>query len=420
MPQTPNRVAIDRVDWHRVLPILRLGQAFRHALQPGKLLVALIAVLLIHFSGSVFDWIWGEELYHDILWVVGAQLVELFDDAARLNLLTAPDGRPAIDHLYSLLTFPAELFDEAPWFTVLFGIDVLFVLAMTSGILCRMSATQVCRGEVTSLSGAGTFVGARWAWYLLTPLMPTLLILLLVAVLFVAGLAFFNLAWLELAGSVIYGLLLLLGFIIALVGLLLVFALFLMPPALSVEGTDGFDAVARSFNYVLFKPWQYAGYLLGSVVYLAVVFMLMTALAGLTLQATNGALELGSFASAGQQDMGDATRFEVISAEHWGDDELGGSLYASAWVVRQWTALLGGVVAAVMFSVFCSLQTQVYVLLRKAADGTPLDECASDEPKELWAESESTVEPAAESATEQATAQTQSEPDPEDPPATEG
>lgn len=374
MPDSPNRVVIDRVDWKSVLPVLRLASAFKHALQPGKLLVALIAVLAIHLSGSVLDWMWfgGEEsgLYSEIVegYLDGAE--GLVDAALAMNFsFDEGYGVPSILG-QMLIEVPASLFQEHPWFMLLFGADVLFVFAMASGILTRMSATQVCTNKNTTLGSAACSVHKRWVWYLLTPLMPAALIAVVGAVLALAGLVFFNIPGVDVVGSLVYGLLLLLGFVAAVVGLLLLFGLFLMPPALSVEGSDGFDAIARSFNYILFRPWQFGVYLFSSIVYLAIVYVLVGAVASLSIDAAQYFVELG------------------VVSDHEPTEP-------ATWIMLRWIELVSAIVLAILFSTFCCLQTQVYVLMRRSADGTPMDQCDGSDEGKLW-ETSAPTEPVAE------------------------
>jgi hypothetical protein len=380
MPE-PSRTVIDRVDWKSVLPVLRLVSAFNHALQPGKLMVALLAVLAIHLSGTVLDMIWGSGdsagIYASLSSALGQQLGGLFEAILSLDVGFSSASGGVIGSLYGIFIMtPQWIFSEHPWFTLLFGLDVLFVLAITCGILTRMSASQVCLNQLTPLGSAATNVSKRWVWYLLTPLMPALLVVVIGAVHALVGLVFFNVPGLDVVGSLLYGLFLLLGFIVAGVMLLLLLALFLMPAALSVEGSDGFDAIARSFNYVLFRPWQFAAYLFASIFYLSIVSVLIGTVAMLTIDVTSSLIELGAFGEG-------RSRHEKILSGYEGD---GGTIGINAWIVARWIELVGAIVAAILLSTFCCLQTQVYVLMRRSADGTPMDQYDGGEEASLWAE----------------------------------
>lgn len=383
MPE-PNRVVIEKLDWKSILPVLRLVSALKHALQPGKLLVALVAVLAIHLSGTVLDLIWSSAsdsdaagVYESISATFSQYLSQLFESVLDLELGIGSGAGGVLGALHGIfIALPEWAFSEHPWFSLLFGIDVVFILTMSSGILTRMASTQVCRQEMTSPGQAIGHVSRRWSWYLLTPLMPALLAVIIGLVLLLAGLVFFNVAVLDVIGSLGYGLLLLLGFIVTAVTLLLLFALFLMPPALSVEGSDGFDAIARSFNYILFRPWQFATYFLAALLYLAVVYALASTVAALSIDATHSLIELGA--------VGDEpSRHEQIVS---GDPrDAGGTIGFNAWVVSRWIELVTAIVLAILLSTLCCLQTQVYVLMRRSADGTPLDQCDASRPVDLWA-----------------------------------
>jgi len=401
MPE-PNRIVIEKVEWKSVLPVLRLASAFKHALQPGKLVVALVALLALHFSGLTLDALLGinassdgptdPSAYEALVQLQAREIAGLMSSALALEHGVGPSSNGVVDALLAMFVgIPAYIFEAHPWFSLLFGIDLLFVLAMTSGILTRMSASQVCQNTLTPPGKALCHVCKRWPWYLLTPLMPAMLIVVVGAVLALVGLVLFNIPIADVLGSLGYGLLLLLGFVIAVVALLLLFALFLMAPALSVEGSDGFDAIARAFNYILYRPWQFAVYLLASLVYLAVVYVLVGAVASLTMEATAYCVEIGSFATVTEQheertpvvnDISEGvTRHEAILA---GADDHGVSITTSGWIVARWLELVTAIVIAILFSTLCCLQTQVYVLLRRSADGTALDQYDSAEPGELW------------------------------------
>jgi hypothetical protein len=398
MPE-PNRIVIDKVEWKSVLPVLRLVSAFRHALQPGKLLVALVAVIAIHISGITFNALLGVNESNDgpgdltaydmLVQGQSAALYRMVTSAVDLDHGFGASSQGVTDALYHMVIgIPIDMFQSFPWFTVLFGIDVLFVLAMACGVLTRMSASQVCANRNTGMGMAASFVSRRWARYLMTPLMPAALIGVFALLLFIAGVVFFNVAVLGVVGSIVYGLMLVLGVLIGLLVILLALGLFLIPPALSVEGSDGFDAISRAFNYILFRPWQFAGYLLASMLYLAVVFVLLSAIMSAGVSATDYFVDAGSFIQA-QEGSPPAANYEEVrriledpSYEGTESD----AAYVSGWIMARWMEILAIVVLAIMLSTFCCLQTQAYVLMRRSADGTPMDQYDGEAPGELWAD----------------------------------
>ncbi|MGB0768550.1 MAG: hypothetical protein ACPGYV_12685, partial [Phycisphaeraceae bacterium] len=333
-------------------------------------------------------------IYANLLSYQGEALGLLIESSLALHLGLGDSSTGMLGALRALVIGgPSRAFEQSPWFTILFGLDVLFVLGLSSGMLCRMAGAQICTGHNLPAKQAAGFVGRRWVWYVITPLMPGLFIALLAGVLALAGLIFFNVAYLEVLGSVLFGLLLLLGLAVALVSVLLLFGFVLMPAALSVEASDGFDAISRSFNYVLFKPWQFAGYLIASLVYLAVIYLLVVMLLGLAVGATHTFVGLGAFAEIGPNESeaidGIAAqptplRYDAIVT---GDEDIDDpSIRAGVWVMRRWGQVVLGLLAALFFSLIACMTTQVYVLMRNTADGTPMDAFGPDEQDALFDE----------------------------------
>ena len=61
MPDAAHRVRLEGVDFDVAFPSLRLLSAFRMALQPAKLFLALVLLLLVFFGGAVLDLLWGAQ-----------------------------------------------------------------------------------------------------------------------------------------------------------------------------------------------------------------------------------------------------------------------------------------------------------------------------------------------------------------------
>jgi hypothetical protein len=55
MPKHPDRVRIEEVDWLALFPWLRMLTAFRMAIHPGKLLAALLLVVILFVAGRLLD-----------------------------------------------------------------------------------------------------------------------------------------------------------------------------------------------------------------------------------------------------------------------------------------------------------------------------------------------------------------------------
>ncbi|MFI4859597.1 MAG: hypothetical protein ACIAXF_02830 [Phycisphaerales bacterium JB063] len=413
MSESTRRVRIEGVDWVAFAPVLKLARAFRMALQPGKLLLALVAVLVLFGVGELMDLAWGEAvelpdgetqgIYETTLDRQLGGLGVMMHSALSLDLGLgdAEVGRPrgVVGALrYVAIETPAWLFKNHPWFAAVFGLVKLVVVGLFGGAICRMSATQVCTGKTITAVEALRYTARRLMWFVGTPLMPALLIALLAGLLVLCGLVFFNAPVLDVVGGLLFGVMLIVGLLIALVGIGLVLGVPLMVPCLAVEGTDGFDAVSRCYNYVFFRPWHYAFYVVSMIVFAAVSYAVVAAVASATVGATDYFVGAGSVAVMDELPADEVTRYDAVAAQANApylaaqlDGELEGTPAAASWIVTQWVRLVWALVAAFMLSLYFCMTTWVYLLLRHSADGTPMDDCDTGEGDVLWA---TTPEPA--------------------------
>jgi hypothetical protein len=56
-------VTVNGVQWHNVLDFTHMFRGFRLAMNPAKLLMAILAILLIYAAGRLFDACWGPQVY---------------------------------------------------------------------------------------------------------------------------------------------------------------------------------------------------------------------------------------------------------------------------------------------------------------------------------------------------------------------
>lgn len=425
MSDSTRRVRIEGVDWVAFAPVLRLARAFRMALQPGKLVLALVAVLVLLGVGELMDLTWGDVaelpdgseqgIYETTLDRQLGGLSAMMQSALALDFGLGGMGHDRSAGVLGALRYvaidtPVWLFQRHPWFAAVYGLIKLLVVGLFGGAICRMAATQACTGKTTSAIEALRYTVQRLMWFVATPLMPAVLIAVLAGLLALAGLVFFNAPVLDVVGAVVFGVLLIVGLLLTLVGVGLALGLPLMVPCLAVEGTDGFDAVSRCYNYVFFRPWHYACYLVSMIVFAAVSYAVVAAVASATISATDYMVGLGSFAVMDDAPIDELSRYDMLAAEATDparafvlEGELEGTPAVASWIVAQWVRLVWVLVAAFMLSLFYCMATWVYLLLRHSADGTPLDDCDTGEGDVLWAKTpEASMAAAAPPATPQA------------------
>jgi hypothetical protein len=154
----------------------------------------------------------------------------------------------------------------------------LAVWAFAGGVITRIAAVQLSGKDRISLSEAIFFVQRRYLHYLISPLIPIGFILAALVLLIVYGL----IGMIPFVGDVVFLALLfpvvLFGGLVMAVILISLVGYPLMFTTISVEGSDTFDALSRSWNYVFTSPGRYFGYGAIAVLFgMAVTFVVVLA-----------------------------------------------------------------------------------------------------------------------------------------------
>lgn len=143
--------------------------------------------------------------------------------------------------------------------------------AFFGGVITRLAAVQFNGKERTTLKQAVKFVTSRYISYVLSPTFPLAVVAIIVLLMAIYGLV----ALIPIVGDVLlYGLLfplIVIGGIAIAIILIGLVGYPLMYATISVEGSDTFDAVSRSYNYVFQAPWSFLWYSFVSLVYGAAV-----------------------------------------------------------------------------------------------------------------------------------------------------
>lgn len=421
MPDRAQRVSVEQVDWPTALPLVHLFQSFRMAIQPGKLVLGLVLTIAVLLGGRALDGLWGSAVsagefaeYIETAWPslsewsgkVGeaspSEAAPIFATTLRLqttafsNLISAATGlgvNESTDALpgspwseagwsavIMLAVVPAWLATHHPLFLVVFAIFKLLLVAILGGAIARLAAVEACRDERASALEGLRFAGYRYPWFLVAPLIPLAVVAIIGLLLALAGGALFNLPGVDVLGAIVLPLMMLGGFVIALVLLGLAVGLHLLYPGIAVEGTDAFDAISRAFNYILGRPWRYVGYSLVMLIHGLLTFLFFATIVYLTLAATHWATGLWALDTLGSG----ANRFDAIvpapqldallRPAAWWAGEGTGTAGVAAWIASLWIKLLVALMPAFLISYYFAAHTWIYLLLRRAADGTEFDD----------------------------------------------
>lgn len=289
--------------------------------------------------------------------------------------------------------------------------------AFFGGIITRIAAVQFAGKDRITLMQAVRFVATRYTNYVLSPLVPLGLIAIIVVVMALYGL----LALIPGIGDIVlYGIgmpLVVLGGIVMAILLVGLIGYPLMYCTLSTEGSDTFDALSRSYNYVFQAPWSYLWYATVSIVYGAVVTLFVIFMGSLMVYMGKWAISQAPLSeytnrkpdylfiyapeSFGWKELllkGSPVEQNVVTVR----DEGSKRLYAvyqdsnpavateyrkNLWLVEKigagmttfWLVLVFMLVIGFSYSYFWSASTMIYLLMRKKVDDTELDEIYIEE-----------------------------------------
>lgn len=400
---TENPVPLYSIQYRRLFPWLHLARAFWIAMDPRKIVLAGVALLLVSAGSLAFDewlpfgksgsiegsrvresWPWQASLGYR--WRSGSDEHAGWRGAFRDPLGTIVE----ISTNWQVVLRPFREFVEPAG--TLFRADAstsqvadavtrslwnLLVWSLFGGAITRIAALQFARDQQIGIRRAIAFSATKYFGYLTAPLMPLVGIAVFWILCIVGG-------WIgripaagEIVLGALWGLELLFGGLMAIVLVGVAAGWPLMFATISVEGSDGFDGLSRAYNYVFERPlyflWQaIVTMLFGSITifFVWVLSQLLTQLAvwgvswGQGYEATAGLI-------AGAPDL--VLPGEPVMTAH---ESLGKQL------AHGWMCVLGVLVTGFVHSFFWSSATIAYFLLRNSVDGNDLDEVYAEETEE--------------------------------------
>lgn len=444
MPEKTNSIHVENVEWYSIFPFLRLFGSFRLAIQPAKMLLALLLVVLLYLGGQAMDFIWGPqvqvgEVIHYIhqpskefeswldrpnkmyarsdvksnemaiaVYGENAESQGIFETTKNLEIRAFNQlissavafhfgvgdfltGQKPVDTgvvgalQVMVVVVPGWLYSAHPSFLAVYLLLAFLLLALIGGAIARLSAVHAGAGHATHGGAALAFTARRYVWFVLTPLIPLVIALLIGLLLAAFGALFFNFPVGDVIGAALFGLMLVGGFVITVLLIAMAMGINLFYPALAVEGTDAFDVISRVFNYALGRPWRYLFYTGVTIVYGAITYLFVGMVIFLVLAITRTFVGWWNVADL----TAGVTRFnailpppqfgQLLQPMNWKVLQSDGSATVAAWVVLVWVKLLIALLPAYAVSFYFSAHTWIYLLLRQVCDDTEFQQIAAEE-----------------------------------------
>ena len=301
-----------------------------------------------------------------------------------------------------------------PLYFVLFFTLALVTVAIFGGAISRIAAVHVARDERISVRQSLKFSAAKFLSFVSAPLIPAVVFIGVGVAVGVCGL----LLYIPYVGPIAVGIFF---FVALLAGLLMTLILIgtlggfgLMYPTIAAEGSDSFDAISRSFSYLFARPWRFIFYTLVALVYGALTFLFVKLFLYLVIRlallatglfvvrtAADGSGLLTAMAAGPANPLDLSYEVPFIT--------LNGAQHVAAFFLAFWIYLVVGLAAAFVLSMYFSLNTIIYFLMRSEVDATDPDEVYLEPGEDEFADTIDPLEPAESTEPNEPLAASQSE-----------
>lgn len=420
---------IKRIHWSDVFAFTAVFRSFRMALDWKTLLLAFFGLFVTYLGGRTLDLVWASshmpivsashvselDAYAAGGRVGAKQFIKEHDDRkdsrrvgafalllqhARVTANRAMHGVMALNPgevlgaIYGAALATLWLVSVHPLYGALFVLLKLSVWALFGGAACRVAMMRAARDERIPLSEALAFARARFGSFLLAPALGFGVVLIAGLVLMLFGLVG-AIPWVgDLVVGLLFGLVIAaaLGMAFILIGVCA--GMPLVYPAIAAEGSDPFDALNRSVSFIYEHPWRSALYFGAATVYGAICLLFVKFFVRLGLAAA--ALFLGATMNLGgatagasklPDDVGKLTAvwqaptltFDSAFVGRFDEHEVGGMSRFSRFLIKGWLYAVWGLVAAFAISFYYAAASIVYLLLRREADATDMEDVFVDD-----------------------------------------
>jgi len=249
---------------------------------------------------------------------------------------------------------------------------VLVVWSFFGGAICRLAAVDFARDESHPFSEGCAFAARRFGSFFWAPVTPFIVALVFLLCAAVTGL----IGRIPLVGPPVMGLLFFLAAFFGFLALLLLicgfFGFIFSWPTIATEGTNSFDAISRSFNYILARPWKTFWCWLMAALYGSACIAFAIGFTWAMWRLTLAAVAFG---------MGQERFAEVASVlGSWRVPPVGAATVIAGLILKVYWVFIWGLVLGFVASFKLSTMNLIYFVIRREVDGTEMSEVFLPEP----------------------------------------
>ncbi len=389
----PNGITVRSIRWMELFPWLVIGRCFRLAIAPRMLVLGALGIVAQLVGWWFLAWLFGSDgqpnpWFQQTLHATGP--IEIINRAVadspnNISLgqtLTTFSVEGAVGKVsHSFLDPLQAIFSLQPlvWrdrcFLILSALLTVAIWAYCGGAISRMAAVQLAADEKLGFIAATRWARKKWLSYFVAPLFPLMGVALAAIPLWVMGVLQKSNVGVLITGP-FWFIALGFGFVMALLMMGLAYGWPLMWATISVEGTDSFDALSRTYAYVLQRPLRYAWYIFVSGLVGLLGMLVVFSFASAVLWLTSWGVSLGSGGPRATS-IAKATSASPDQPDIDPDLDGSGSRMGLACIAF-WRALVKSLALGYEYSYFWTASTSIYLLMRRDVDATEIDEVFLD------------------------------------------
>ncbi len=326
------------------------------ALRPGRMAIALVAVVLTGLIGNI-----------RLPLQEGLSAASLWDRATAMS-----PGVPRLEGAVSLLSPLAGIVQPMltawqfvwsyPLAALVAGLPIAIVLVFATGAIARMAACETAHGVMMPMRQGAVFAASLWRSLAAVFLVPAIIVLGIVVVQMLAGAVLLRWPVVSVLGAMLFFMAIIGSALVVFMAACFLFGWPMLVPAVACEGGasagDGIDAAQRVFAYVVASPLRLVAYVSVLVLQLSLLLFVFDAIAdgvvGVSVWSTTALLPEEAAALVRGERTGE------------GAPALSG---VTAALLQYWKAVPAMVVQAFTLSFVASGGTILYLLLRRLNDG---------------------------------------------------
>lgn len=343
-----------------------LWSASSLALAPQRIVLAFLLVSALMGVGSIFDAIAGdvEDLGHGVFETLSASVTRGVGETA-MGLATLDLPRLSSGFYNGFVFVPAELVRASPWRCALLVAVLLPVWTLGGGAIARSASVEAARGRTLGVAEClGYALSRRWS-LLGSYVLPAFLIALGCGLLWLFGVVLLSIPVVNIVGSALYGLALVIGLVTAMVALGLSVGFPLLVPAVAADSADTTDAFQRTYSYLVDRPFSLLIWAIAMLAQGAAGVLITAILVTVAMNWTAG------LTGAGADGLASDVRLFTPLVER---DGLDGTFAVASGVIGVWERAALGVIGAHALSIFFCASTVIYLRVRAVCDGQAIED----------------------------------------------